>query len=119
MNFNIEIIGHPIVRESDGLAMSSRNKYLNEEERLNALCLYRAVEYAKQKVGVGKDELMSSLLIEELSSIIESTPGCEIDYIVIVDKNTLTSTQRVKSGHLLALAVYINKKIRLLDNITL
>ncbi len=119
LNFGIDIIGYDIVREDDGLAMSSRNKYLNSDERLNALCLFKALQYAKQRVGTGNNKLLSSKLIEELSAIINSTPDCEVDYVAIVDKKTLAATETASSGNQLALAVYINKKIRLIDNITL
>lgn len=116
LNFNIEIIGHPIVREYDGLAMSSRNKYLDKHERENALCLFQTIQYAKKVVGKSEKEVSSKALINELSTIIQAAPGCEVDYVSIVDKITLNPTENAERGNILALAVFVNKKVRLIDN---
>jgi len=116
LNFNIEIIGHPIVREVDGLAMSSRNKYLDKQERKNVLCLFQAIEYAKKRVGESENGVRTPELIAELLSIIQSAQGCVADYISIVDKTTLTPTEIAGPGNVLALAVFVNNKVRLIDN---
>ena len=116
LNFNIEIIGHPIVREADGLAMSSRNKYLDKQERENALCLFQATKHARKRVSESKNGVVTQELIEELLSIIQSSPGCVADYISIVDKTSLIPTEIAEPGNILALAVFVNKKVRLIDN---
>lgn len=116
LNFNIEIIGHPIVREVDGLAMSSRNKYLDEQERKDVLCLSRALDHGRRRVSRSDSGVESNELIEELLAIIHSAPGCEADYIDIVDKTTLISTEIAEPGNILALAVFVNEKVRLIDN---
>lgn len=119
LNYNIDIIGHPIVRESDGMAMSSRNKYLNTEGRKKGLCLFNALEYAKKKMSSAHATLKSSDLIKELFSIIEEAPGCKVDYISIVDKDTLATTTKAEKGNVLALAVFIDNSVRLIDNTVL
>ncbi len=119
LNYNITIIGHPIVREHDGLAMSSRNKYLTGDSRKNALCLFRAIKHAQQRVRSSEIPVKSTELIEELLEIIHTTPHCDPDYIEIVDKVTLTATEIAESGNILALAVFVNEKVRLIDNTTL
>lgn len=119
LNYAIEILGHPIVRENDGLAMSSRNSYLDPEERQNALCLYRSVQYAKERVIQDGAGLKTQELIGEVRKIITATPGCEVDYIQVVDKNTLCPVECVEGKCLLALAVKINRKVRLIDNVSL
>lgn len=118
LNFPVEIISHPIVREADGLAMSSRNKNLSPQSRQNALCLYKALQYAAQKVGE-KKQLPARQIIDELSNRLKPIAECEIDYISIVDPATLKEKDIVQSGDLLALAAYFNNKVRLIDNIIL
>jgi pantoate--beta-alanine ligase len=116
LNFNVEIIGHPIVRESDGLAMSSRNSYLNTEERKNALCLYRSLQHAKERVAAAGSKFPVKRLTEEVAQIITTTPGCTVDYIEVVDKDSLLSLEYVEKNSLLALAVKVNNRVRLIDN---
>jgi pantoate--beta-alanine ligase len=118
LNFPVEIIGHPIVREKDGLAMSSRNKYLSGQERIDAVSLYKTLQYAAERVAEQK-QIEALLLIEELQEMLQKTPGCRVDYVSIVHPQTLTPQTIAEQGNILALAVYFNNKVRLIDNITL
>lgn len=116
LNFNIEVFGHPIVRESDGLAMSSRNSYLNKEERQNALCLYKSIQHAKERVAASSSKLKVHQLREEVAQIITSTLGCTVEYVEVIDKDTLLPLEFVEKKSLLALAVKVNGRVRLIDN---
>jgi pantoate--beta-alanine ligase len=118
LDFPVEVVGHPIVREPDGLAMSSRNKYLSAQERIDAVCLHKALLYATQRIAVQK-QITAILLIEELREMLEKTPGCRVDYISIVHSKTLTPKTIAEQGDVLALAVFFNNKVRLIDNIML
>ncbi len=114
LNFNLSVIGHPIVRESDGLAMSSRNSYLDPEARKSALCLSGALALAREKVLAGMvDTAELSTLI---SDFIRKHPGTLIDYVSFVDSETLEPVHQVAISTVLALAVKINSKVRLIDN---
>ncbi|MDH3347259.1 MAG: pantoate--beta-alanine ligase [Desulfobulbaceae bacterium] len=114
LNMNIEIIGHPIVREKNGLALSSRNTYLGEEDGESALCLVRCLKATRAKVVEGVIET------PELKSLVEECinnhPGAEIDYADFVDSLTLQPVSVVDKQTLLVMAVKINNKVRLLDN---
>jgi pantoate--beta-alanine ligase len=102
LNFPVEIIRGPIVREADGLAMSSRNKYLSETERTEAVCLSRSLKKAKELFGSGErgaDELKAAIRRQ-----IERTSG-EVDYIELVDDETLSPVATVDRPVLIALAV--------------
>ena len=103
----------PIVREPDGLAMSSRNSYLSPEEREKALVLWQALQAAKKKIDGGERD--SGLLKREMRKIIEPKAS-KIDYISIADINTLEEVEEIKGEILIALAVFIGS-IRLIDNI--
>ncbi|MCL6590327.1 MAG: pantoate--beta-alanine ligase [Firmicutes bacterium] len=113
LNFNIEIAGCPIVRESDGLAMSSRNVYLNPDERQAALVLYRALQTAGKRINEGVRD--AGLLVGEMVSMIQAEPLAEVDYVEIVDSKTLKHLQTITGEVLVALAVRIGKT-RLIDN---
>lgn len=114
MNMNIEIIGMPIIREEDGLAKSSRNKYLTETQRKDALVLSRALKKAEKLIDEG--ERRSARLYEEMKVLVESVP-CEIDYLKIVDRDTLEETDSVENPSVIALAVRFGTT-RLIDNMT-
>lgn len=113
LNFDIEIIGCPIIRESDGLAKSSRNTYLNEEERKEALCLSRALNYAKKMIKDGEKD--ADMIKEKMIEIIDKEPLSKIDYVEIVDLNTLETVDTIDGEILCAVAVFIGKT-RLIDN---
>jgi pantoate--beta-alanine ligase len=116
LNFDIEIVGAPIVREKDGLAMSSRNNYLNPELRIHALCLYKSLIKSSELVKTG--EKNSSRIIDEATSIIKSYPDTEIDYIKICDTEDLSDMEMIDRAALMALAVKVGKT-RLIDNMIL
>jgi len=115
LNFAIEIVGHPIVRESDGLAMSSRNSYLTEDERQDALCLYKAIGSAKQLVQNACTVAIPAL-IDEAKKIIHAHAGCTVEYVHVVDRHTLAPCQIIDQNSVLALAVKVHGKVRLIDN---
>lgn len=113
LNFDIKITGCPIIREEDGLAKSSRNTYLNPEERQAALVLSRAVKCGLRLVEDGEKD--SAVILNEMKSIIENEPLARIDYVEIVDMNTMKNINKIKGDVLCAMAVYIGKT-RLIDN---
>ena len=116
LNMPIEIIGCPTVREPDGLAMSSRNKYLKPEERESALSLYRSLLKAKEKIEQG--ERNPQKIISEMREFIEAHPYVrKIDYIEVVESETLTPLSELKSNQnvVIALAVHVGSA-RLIDN---
>lgn len=112
LNFDIRIVGCPIVREADGLAKSSRNTYLNEEERKAALCLHRAVLAGQEAISAGCE---SAQVLRAMEQVIEAEPLAKIDYISIVDALTMQPVEKVDRDVLTAMAVYIGKT-RLIDN---
>lgn len=114
LNIGIEIIGHPIVREKDGLAMSSRNTYLDAAERQTAMCLSGSIALARTKAKEGITE--TAVLTGILEDFIRSHAGAEIDYVSFVDSGTLENVERLDEKTLLALAVKINGRVRLIDN---
>jgi pantoate--beta-alanine ligase len=113
LNWDIEIVGHPIVREDDGLAMSSRNTYLSGDERSKALCLYNAIQHAKARFADGVTD--AGQLKSEVRDIISVNSGVSIDYISVVDKNNLSDKEVIDSQSVLALAVKVGGT-RLIDN---
>jgi pantoate--beta-alanine ligase len=113
LNWNIEIIGHPIVRESDGLAMSSRNTYLSATERISALSLYKAIEKARGMAGSGITK--TDKICAELEILINSHDNVAIEYLTIVNRYDLTGQVEVNGDSLLAMAVRVGKT-RLIDN---
>jgi len=113
LNLPLQIRFCPIVREADGLAMSSRNRYLSSEERKRALCLHKALTVCREKVAAGQRD--SSMLIDIMKAIIARDQG-QIDYVSIVDAETLEPLKTVTDRALVALAVHIGPT-RLIDNI--
>lgn len=113
LNFDIEIVGCPIVREADGLAMSSRNTYLNEEERKAALVLSQAVRVGEELLESG--EKNAAVIKAKMTAHIESEPLAKIDYVEIVDAQNLEPVSEIQGEILAAMAVYIGKT-RLIDN---
>jgi len=116
LNFPIDIVSVPIVREQDGLAMSSRNVYLSPEERSNATILNKALNQAKDLYFKG--ERNSAKIKEVMVDMINNVPGTTIDYVEICDFNTLQPIESIDSKALAAVAVRFGKT-RLIDNITL
>ena len=113
LDFDIEIIGCPIVRESDGLAKSSRNTYLNEEERKAALILYKSLKKGLETIKAG--ERNSKKIIDIITKSLESEPLARIDYVSIVDNLNIQYIDKIEGEILCAIAVYIGKT-RLIDN---
>ncbi len=113
LNMDIRIVGVPTVREPDGLAMSSRNTYLNPEERKSALCLKKSLDLARDMVADG--ETSAEKLKETLEGMILSHPFTTVDYITLCDPVTLEDVEAVRGEVLLALAVKVGKT-RLIDN---
>lgn len=111
LNFDVEIVACPIVRETDGLAMSSRNLYLSPQERRDATVLSQAIKRAAASDWLGRT---AASLIEELTAMIGAVPSARIDYISIVDRRLL-DVETVAAGDILALAVFIGAT-RLIDN---
>jgi pantoate--beta-alanine ligase len=109
----VEIIGMPIVREADGLAMSSRNAYLTQAERQSALCLSRAIKLARKRYAAG--EYNAETLIAAAQELILAEPAAAIDYLEFRDSATLEIVSAVTATTLMALAVKIGAT-RLIDN---
>jgi pantoate--beta-alanine ligase len=116
LNFGVEIIGHPIVREPDGLAMSSRNVYLTGEERSAARCLNRALKAAAYLVE--KREVAAAPILNAAVAEIAREPLARLEYARLCDPDTLAEIERIRGRALLALAVQIGKT-RLIDNAVL
>lgn len=113
LNLAVEIVGMPIVREPDGLAMSSRNSYLTPEQRCQALCLYRAILKVRELFAAGETGV--ERLQAEARRIIAAVPEAVIDYLELRDGDTLQPVEQAGGGTLLALAVKIGST-RLIDN---
>jgi len=110
---NIDVVAVPTVRESDGLAMSSRNAYLNAQERAAAAILYRALKLAEDRVRSGERD--AAAVETAARDLIESEPLARIDYVAVVDPETLESVERITGPVVVALAVRIGET-RLIDN---
>jgi pantoate--beta-alanine ligase len=113
LDLPVTVIGRPIVREPDGLAMSSRNTYLSAAERGAALCLYRALVAARELVvsgAKGRDHIL-----EAVRQIIKAAPYTRIDYTALVDPTTLQEVEAIQGEARLLLAVWVNQT-RLIDN---
>ena len=113
MNLPVEILGLPIFREADGLAMSSRNVYLSPDQRRQALVLSQSLATAKELVAAG--ELDCATIIVQLKKYIDQQPDVRIDYVQICHQLTLEDQNRVDADSVLLLAVFIGKT-RLIDN---
>jgi pantoate--beta-alanine ligase len=116
LNFPIEIIGVPTVREADGLALSSRNQYLNADERAQATVLYRAMIRVKELADGGQKSVRE--LIDVAKGVISSANRGRVDYISIVDADNLQPLETLQPHAVIALAVFIGKT-RLIDNLRL
>lgn len=113
LNFDVEVIGCPIVREADGLAKSSRNTYLSSEERKAALVLSQSLELGRRLLQNG--ESSCACILEQMRDRIQQEPLARIDYIEIVDAESLERKETAKGKLLCAMAVHIGKT-RLIDN---
>lgn len=113
LNFDLEIVGCPIIREEDGLAKSSRNTYLSPEERQAATILHKALSEGETLVKNG--ETKTSVITNTIRTTIESEPLAKIDYVEAVDFDNIEPIDNIKGSVLVAVAVYIGKT-RLIDN---
>lgn len=113
LNWDLEIIGHPIVRETDGLALSSRNRYLRADERRQATCLWQALQEARKAVAAG--ERQSGMVLERTLRSLSSVPGLAIDYLKIVEARTLAEQATIDENSVLAMAIRLGNT-RLIDN---
>jgi pantoate--beta-alanine ligase len=113
LNMDVRIVGVPTVREPDGLAMSSRNTYLNPEERSSALCLKKSLDLARNLVNQGEGQ--ASKLIKAIEALILSHPLAQIDYVNLCHPVTMEDVETLEGETLLALAVKVGKT-RLIDN---
>lgn len=113
LNFNLEIVGCPIIREEDGLAKSSRNTYLSPEERQAALILSKSLERGRELIEAGERD--AETIKQAVTELIQTEPLARIDYVELVDWNTLEPVERIEGPVLNAIAVYIGKT-RLIDN---
>jgi len=116
LNFDTEIIGFPIVRETDGLALSSRNAHLTDEQRPAALTLFKSLKKAEELVENGIND--PATIIDAASNLILSYPETSIDYIKICDTKTLEEMVIIDREALMAIAVKVGKT-RLIDNMML
>ncbi|MGD0469915.1 MAG: pantoate--beta-alanine ligase [Terriglobales bacterium] len=116
LNFAVEIVACPIARESDGLAMSSRNAYLNREERGRALVLQRSLQKALQQFQAG--ERCAAKLISAAKEVLAGEPHVMLDYFEIVDPDTLDPVEQISQKTLVAVAAYVGST-RLIDNLVL
>jgi pantoate--beta-alanine ligase len=114
LNLNAEIVVCPIVREPDGLAISSRNAYLNPEERRAATVLFRALKAAERSIGSGERDV--GRLRATLRQVLESEPLASVDYVEIVDADTLQPVERLRRTCMVLLAVFVGTT-RLIDNL--
>ncbi|MBC2458730.1 pantoate--beta-alanine ligase [Clostridium beijerinckii] len=115
LNIDVEIVACPIIREEDGLAKSSRNTYLSKDERKAALVLSRSLEIAKD--ALRKGERNANNIKNSIKEVLNSEPLAKIDYVEIVDSDSLKSVEIIERNVLIPIAVYIGKT-RLIDNFT-
>ena len=116
LNLDVKVEALPIIREKSGLALSSRNEYLDKKQKKAALCLSRSLARALKVVESGENN--AARVLKRIKAEIESEPLARIDYIEIVDSENLQSLKQIKDKTLIAVAVFINN-IRLIDNIIL
>jgi len=116
LDFDLELVVCPTVREPDGLAMSSRNRYLSEEDRYRALILHRALRHIEAKIAGG--EIESTPLIRAGLEVLAEDPDARLDYLRIVDPDTLEDLADVENGALVAVAAWIGPA-RLIDNVVI
>ncbi len=116
MNMPVDIEAEPIVREDDGLAVSSRNEYLSEDQRAQAVCLYEALRLARRMFRNGERDAES--MCEAMRELIDKNPEAEIEYVDIVEPGGLQSVAKAEKDSVAMLAVYIGET-RLIDNMRL
>jgi pantoate--beta-alanine ligase len=118
LNFPLKIVVAPTLRERDGLAMSSRNKYLEGDLRRQALALWRAIQLAQATVRKSSRPIAAARLKVDLKKFIQREPAARVDYIEFFEPDTLAAVTKVTRGTHIALAVFVGKT-RLIDNATI
>lgn len=113
LNFDLEIVGCPIIREDDGLAKSSRNTYLSPQEREAATVLHKALMIGRKAIEDGENN--TTIVKELIRQTIEAEPLSKIDYVEIVDFDSIEPIDEIRQNTLIAVAVYIGST-RLIDN---
>ena len=116
MNFPVEVLGAPTIRETDGLAMSSRNAYLSPDQRPAALSLIQALHGAREMVAKGETD--ARRIVQTAAARIAAHPEADIEYVAICDPHTLEDKQRIDGPARMFLAVRIGKA-RLIDNMAI
>jgi pantoate--beta-alanine ligase len=116
LNVPVEVVGRPIVRESDGMAMSSRNSYLSPEERRSALVLFQALTRARDLAASG--ETQADKILTEVQQMISQPPHTRLDYAVLVDPETLQNLDTIQGSARLAVAAWVGGT-RFIDNMLL
>ncbi len=116
LDFFIEIVGHPTVREADGLAKSSRNSYLSPDDREKAVVLHKALSGARERVAAG--ERNAAAIVSWARDLILETPGTEIDYVSLCDPDSLEDLAEIGEAAVMLLAVKLGTT-RLIDNMVL
>ena len=119
LNFSVSIVGVPIVREDDGLAMSSRNSYLSESERQDALLLHQALQLIWRRVQKEKDAADVDDLRAQAVALIEKSSFCTLEYLTIVDEQSLQEVSQVRGRCRVLGAIRVSQRIRLIDNMAL
>jgi pantoate--beta-alanine ligase len=116
LHLEVEVVGHPTVREEDGLAMSSRNAYLSPDQRQSALSLSQSLLAARRMVAQGERRV--PVLVERVQAMIEAKPHTKVQYAQVVDGDTMADLAEVTPRAVMALAVFVGKA-RLIDNMRL
>jgi len=116
LHLGVEVVGHPTVREEDGLAMSSRNAYLSPEQRQSALSLSQSLLAARRLVAEGERRV--PVLVERVKAMIEAKPHTKVQYAQVVDGETMADLAEVTPRAVMALAVFVGTA-RLIDNMRL
>jgi len=116
LNMPLEIVVCPTVREPDGLAVSSRNQYLTNRQRKDAACIYKSLQKCRQMIDAGVEDAQE--IINQMHKVINQVPSIEIEYLSIVNAETLQPVEHITGTILVAIAIKIGK-VRLIDNILL
>jgi len=119
LDFPVKVIGHPIVREEDGLAMSSRNAYLSPEERKSATILYQTMKTTRDEILASEGANDLPALLARSRAKIEAQKDCSLEYFTIVEEESLTQCDVVNGKCRVMGAIRVNERIRLIDNLPL
>ena len=114
LNMPLTIVGCPIVREADGLAMSSRNTYMDVDERAAALILSKSIKLGQELIEGGERD--AAVVRRKMRELLESEPMADVEYVETVSNLTMESIDEISGEVLVAIAVRINNKVRLIDN---